>query len=92
MNCPIVYTTDGSKHLLNFQIAAVTKPLLAVSRVTGSGYRVVFDEPQYGGSYLQCRATGKKTQLRQSRGVYYLDLWMKPGDHMLPKGFQRQAP
>ena len=48
MSCPVVYTTDGSKHLLNFQIAAVTKPLLAVSRVTGARYRVVFDEAQCG--------------------------------------------
>ena len=85
MSCPIVYTTDGSKHLMNFQIASVTKALLAVSRVTG------LDEPNCG-SYLECKSTWKQIPLRQSRGVYFLDIWMKPGDHMNPKDFHRQAP
>ena len=73
MSCPVVYTTDGSKHLMNFQIASVTKALLAVSRVTSAGYRVVFDEPNCG-SYLECKSTWKQIPMRQSRGVYFLDI------------------
>ena len=91
MSCPVVYTTDGPKYLMNFQIALVTKALLAVSRVTGAGYRVVFDEPNCG-SYLECKSTWKQIPLRQSRGAYFLDIWMKPGDHISPKDFHRQAP
>ena len=91
MSCPVVYTTDGSKHIMNFQIAAVTKALLAVSRVTSAGYRVVFDSPECG-SFLECKTTWKKIPLRQSKGVYFMDIWMKPGDHFNPKDFTRQAP
>ena len=46
-------------------------------------YRVVFDEPQCG-SYIECKSTGKQTPLRQSKGVYYLDLWMRPGEQSIP--------
>ena len=55
-----------------------TKKLLAsVSRLNQAGHRVVFDEPQ-SGSYIENKATGKKTWLRQEGGVFYLDLWVNP--------------
>ena len=74
---------------MTFQIAAISKPLGAVSKFVGSKYRVVFDEPT---SYIESKATGKKTSLRESNGVYFLDVWMRPGDHLDHQGFRRQAP
>ena len=55
------------------------KFLASVSRITKAGHRVVFDTAEEG-SYIESKASGKKTWLRQEGGVYFLDLWvnMKP--------------
>ena len=34
--------------------------------------------------------TGKQTPLHQHNGVYYLDVWYKPGDEV-KQGFPRQG-
>ena len=89
MSRPVVVTTDGEVNAMTFQIAAVGKPLGAVSKFVSANHRVVFDHPT---SYIESKSTGKKTTLRQSNGVYFLDVWMKPGDHMSQQGFRRQTP
>ena len=53
------------------------KLLASVSRIIQAGHRVVFDTPEEG-SYIENKATGNKTWLRQQGGVFYLDLWIKP--------------
>ena len=88
MSRPVVFTTDGACSSMTFQIAAISKQLGAVSKFVGSKYRVVFDEPM---SYIESKATGKKTPLRQHNGVYYLDVWVKPGCGYDNQDFQRQA-
>ena len=87
---PIVYRTDGSGMTMAFQVAGVSKALGAVSRIVGNGNRVIFDHPNEGGSYIENKVTGKKTPLRQHNGVYYLDVWYKPGDEV-KQGFPRQG-
>lgn len=88
---PIIYRTDGSAMTMSFQVAGVSKALGAVSRIVGSGSRVVFDHPSDGGPYIENKSTGKVTPLRQYNGAYYLDVWYKPGDE-LKQGFPRQGP
>ena len=73
-----------------FQVAGVSKALGAVSRIIGCGNRVVFDHPNDGGSYIENKITGKQTPLRQNNGVYYLDVWYKPGEEV-SQGFPRQG-
>ena len=70
---------DGSKYTMAFQVAGVSKALGAVSRIVGAGSRVVFDDPNTVGSFIENKSTGKKTPLRQHNGVYYLDVWVKAG-------------
>ena len=89
MSRPVVFTTDGECNAMTFQIASIAKPLAAVSKIVGKNHRVVFDEPK---SYIESKSTGKKTYLRPSGGVYYLDVWMKVGDHLDNQGFRRQTP
>ena len=89
MSRPAVFTTDGECNAMTFQIAAISKPLGSVSKFVSAKHRVVFDHPK---SYIESKATGKKTILRQTGGVYFLDVWMKPGDHMTNQGFRRQTP
>ena len=83
---PIIHTLDGGKVIMAFQVTGVSKALAAVSRIVGAGNRVVFDDRDGVGSYIQNRKTGKCTPLRQNNGVYYLDVWMKPGDGLDAKG------
>ena len=56
---------------------------------------MVFDDPNTVGSFIENKTTGKKTPLRQHNGVYYMDVWVKPGhgydndEHN--QGFHRQG-
>jgi len=70
-------TESGMWCTMRFQICSVTKPLGSVSRICQAGSRVVFQPPEEG-SYIQNVTTGKKTMLRQSKGLYYLDVWIAP--------------
>ena len=91
MQRPVVYTPDGTRHMMTFQVAGVHKALGAVSRIVGTGHRVIFDDPNIVGSYIENKQTGKKTMLRQHNGVYFLDVYMKPGEHVPVQGFPRRA-
>ena len=70
---------DGSVYTMAFQVAGVSKALGAVSRIVGAGNRVVFDDPNTVGSFIENTLTGKETPLRQHNGAYYMDVWVKPG-------------
>ncbi len=70
---------DGDKYTMTFQIAGGSKALGAVSRIVGAGNRVLLDDPNTVGSFIENKTTGKKTPLRQHNGVDYLDVWVKPG-------------
>ena len=69
MQRPYIFLQDGSKHIMSFQVAGVSKALGAVSRLVGAGNRVVFDDPNTVGSFIENKVTGKKTPLRQHNGV-----------------------
>jgi hypothetical protein len=70
-------TNNGMWCTMRFQICNVTKPLGSVSRICQAGSRVIFGPPEEG-SYIEHIMTGKKTILRQSKGLYYLDMWISP--------------
>ena len=89
MQRPYIYLLDGSRHVMSFQVAGVSKALGAVSRIVGANNRVVFDDPATVGSYIENKVTGKTTPLRQHNGVYYLDAWVKPGCGFEYQGFTR---
>ena len=91
MQRPYIFLQDGSMHIMSFQVAGVSKALGAVSRLVGAGNRVIFDDPATVGSFIENKTTGKKTPLRQHNGVYYLDVWVKPGCGYDNQGFPRQA-
>jgi hypothetical protein len=69
--------SNGMWCTMRFQICSVTKPLGSVSRICQAGSRVVFGPPEEG-SYIEHVVTGKRTMLRQSKGLYYLDVWIAP--------------
>ena len=55
---------------MTFQVAQVTKPLCAVSKICEKGHTTAFDED---GSYIKNKKTGKVTHLKKERGVYVMD-------------------
>ena len=91
MQRPYIYMQDGSQYTMAFQVAGVSKALGAVSRIVGAGNRVIFDDPATVGSYIENKTTGKTTPLRQNNGVYYLDVWVKPGMGHDNQDFRRQG-
>ena len=88
-------TKGGGMRSMSFRVADVTKPLGAVSKICHKGNKVVFDVE---GSYIEHKATGTRTALREERGVYVLDIGLVHGSaanngsavHASP--FGRQGP
>ena len=92
---PIIHTLEGDQKMFAFQVAGVSKALGAVSRLTGSNNDVVFRNPNRGGSFIYNVENDKKYALRQTGGVYWFDVWVKPGNFVDNKGqvqdFHRQV-
>ena len=65
-----IKTKTGDVRQMTFQIAKVTKPLCAVSKICEKGHIVVFDE---SGSYIKHKKTGAVIPLKKERGVYVMD-------------------
>ena len=95
MQRPYIHLLYGSIYTMAFQVAGVSKALGAVSRIVGAGNRVVFDDPDTVGSFIENKTTGKRTPLRQHNGVYYMDAWVRPGhgydNDRNDQGFTRQG-
>ena len=63
---------DGSAKGVATQVCAINKTLMSVSKITSKGNRVVFDDD---GSFIESKATGERSWLTQSGGMYYLKMW-----------------
>ena len=77
-----VVTEDGIDAEATFQIADVTRPLSAVSKICDKGNVVVFTQE---GGYIQ-NGMGHRTFFRRENNVYMMDLYMRA-----PKDFHRQS-
>ena len=66
-------TLDGTWMEILFQLAAIHKPLVSVSKLNESGYKVVFDEDD---SYIMHKKTRKIVRMRKERGVFMIDAFV----------------
>ena len=66
-------TLDGKWVELMFQIDAINKPLVSVSKLTEQGYKVVFDDDE---SYIYHKKTKQIIKMRKDRGVYVVDAYV----------------
>ena len=65
---------------VDFQVAAVKKPLMSVKRICENGNRVCFG-PDDGDNYVVNKKTNKKVPLRPNgKGSYLLDAKFKDGE------------
>ena len=58
---------------MTMQVAAVTKPLGSVRAFVKAGNKVVFDS---GGSYIENKGNGVRTNIEDRNGAYVFDLWI----------------
>ena len=66
-----------------FQVAAVNKPLVSVSKLLDDGWRIVFDSEA---SYLKHKKTGRTIAIKRERGVFVVDAYVDPATgHQSPK-------
>ena len=72
----VAYTEEGSVRSITAQVCEVKKPLLSVRKVMAGGSRVVFDED---GSYIESKATGERTWLKEQGGMFMLKMWVQRG-------------
>ena len=66
-------TIDGTWTEIMFQLAAIHKPLISVSKLNETGYKVVFDEDK---SYILHKKTKRVIHMRKERGVFVIDAYV----------------
>jgi hypothetical protein len=67
-------TEEGTNKRMIMQVCDVTQGLLSVSKVVKAGNSITFDED---GSYIQNKASGDVTWMRERGGMYMLTLWVR---------------
>ena len=77
---------DGTRMQSQWEVGNIHRPLCAVSRLTSTGHKVVFDKDV---SYIENKSTGRKHHIFQRGGVYVLPAWVDPA---APFGRQGGAP
>ena len=68
------FSQDGDLNTMDFQVADVNKPLGSVAELVDAGHKVVFEK---AGAYIQ-NEQGRRTRLRRSNGMWYMDCWRIP--------------
>ena len=68
-------TESGTWAQWVFQVAAINKPLVSVSKLVDDGWRVVFDGDA---SYIKHKKTGNIINIRRERGVFVVDAYVDP--------------
>ena len=79
---------DGTWTEFMFQVAAINKPLVSVSKLNESGYWVVFDEDK---SYILHKKTKKVIHMRKERGVFMIDAYVAKKPSQGFKGQRRST-
>ena len=77
-------TIDCTWAEIMFQLAAIHKPLVSVSKLNESGHRVIFDEDK---SYILPKKTKEVIHMRKERGVFVIDAYVAK---KLSQGFKGQ--
>ena len=76
-------SAEGVVASILFQIAAINKPLVSVSKLVDEGYEVIFTTAE---SYILHRETGKKIQMKRERGVFVVDAYASPTEDFSRRG------
>ena len=70
----LMSSLEGVNRAITAQVTEVNKPLLSVSKMVKAGNTVTFS-PE--GSYIYDGYTGEVMQLEESKGLYWLKMWVQ---------------
>ena len=73
----VVKTANGALRRMVYQMAEVTRPLTAASKVCDAGHEIRLRKD--GGEVVDLR-TGERTTVKRVNNVYVMELWVKAGD------------
>ena len=86
---PSLWTDDGQVVSAGFSVTNVRRPLLSVSQAVSKGMRIVFDSESNGGSWMECKKTGRRMKLEQRNGIFVMRAWVVP--YSFTKGGSQDA-
>ena len=69
---------SGQSIGLDWQVAAVEKPLISTHLITKAGNSITFNS---SGGYIQNEQTNERIPFSKENGSYILDIWVKAGTH-----------
>jgi len=81
-------TQEGHNKRIDFEVADVNKPLAGLRRIVSKGHRVVLDDAEGQGGYIENKSTKQRTGIYVENGVYKFDLYVDVGASV---GFGRQG-
>ena len=71
------YSDEGVPAGIVFQVVEKVRDNLAsVRMICQAGNRVVFDDTDPAGSYIQNKASGKRTRMQLKNGNYVFKMWV----------------
>ena len=68
---------EGTIASILFQVAAINKPLVSVSKLVDEGHEVVFSEKE---SYILLVESRKQIPMKRERGVSVIDGYANPSE------------
>jgi hypothetical protein len=81
-------TREGHNKRIDFEIADVNKPLAGLRKIVAKGHRVVLDDDEGEGGYIENKLTKQRTGIYVENEVYKFDLYV---DLAASMGFARQG-
>jgi len=72
-------TREGHNKRIDFEIADVNKPLAGLRKIVAKGHRVVLDDAEGQGGYIENKATKQRTGIYMENEVYKFDLYVDVG-------------
>ena len=81
-------TQEGVAVGLTVQVAEVTKALGSVSKFCEAGNRLVFDDDDPEGGYIENKSIGVRARMQKHDGVYKIPIWVRKST---PMPFRRQV-
>ena len=76
-------SSEGTVASILFQIAAINKPLVSVSKLIDEGHEVIFRQAE---SFILHKESGKNILLKRERGVFIIDAFASPTEDFSRRG------
>ena len=69
-------TREGHNKRIDFEVADMNKPLAGLRKIVAKGHRVVLDDDEGEGGYIEIKTTKQRTGIYVENEVYKFDLYV----------------